>query len=548
MSETAADRLVETLIDWGIDTIFGLPGDGINGIMEALRRRRDRVRFIHVCHEEAAAFMATGYAKFTGRLGCCLATSGPGGVHLLNGLYDAKLDGAPILAITGLQYHDLVGTMTAQDVALDKLFMDVAAFNERAMGAAHIENLVNLACRTAIARKGVAHITIPSDTQAHKMTEDKRSRRNKEDRSAMIDARGLRVPPEHELKRAADILNGGRKIALLVGQGALGAGVEVERLAECLGAPIAKALLGKAVVPDASPLTTGGIGMLGTLPSRKALQECDTLLIVGSTMPYLEFYPKPGDARCVQIDLDPERIGLRYTVDVGLVGDAKPTIEALLPLLKPKGDRSFLNEAQEGMRRWNEMMLEQASDSNKPLQPQVVAHELGKRIPDNAIVTGDCGSVTFWWARHIPAKRGQMYSTSGTLASMGSGLPYAIAAQLAHPDRPVFTLVGDGGFLMLMAELATAVRYKLPIRIVVIQNRNLGMIRWEQMFMEGNPEYGCDLPEIDFAGFARACGAAGFVVDDPKDCGRVLDEALAVNGPVLVEARVDPQTLPMPGK
>src|SRR5579872_4965657 len=447
---TAADVLIETLLDWGVEVVFGLPGDGINGIMESLRTRQDKIRFIQVRHEEAAAFMACGYAKFTGKLGVCLATSGPGGIHLLNGLYDAKLDNQPVLAITGLQFHDLIGTFTQQDVALDKLFMDVAVFNERIMGPTHVENIADLACRTALAYHGVAHITFPVDLQEKQVKKKQASSRNIAHHTSDVYARSARLPDQADLQRAAEILNQRKKVAILAGRGALNATDELEQTAELLGAPIIKPLLGKAAVPDDSPYTTGGIGLLGTRPSQEALENCDTLLMVGTSFPYIEFYPKPGEVKAVQIDLDPKRLGLRYPVEVGLVGDSTRSLAEINKLLKRKSDRSFLEKAQKGMREWNKLMQERASIKDKPMRPQVIAHELGKRLPANAIVTCDSGTITTWWARHIPAKRGQMHSCSGNLATMACGLPYAIAAAAAHPDRPVFAFVGDGGFSMLM--------------------------------------------------------------------------------------------------
>ena len=546
MARTAAEILIDRLIEWGVDTIFGLPGDGINGIMEALRKKQERIRFIQVRHEESAAFMACGYAKFTGRIGVCLATSGPGGIHLLNGLYDAKLDGQPVLALTGMAFHDMVNTYTQQDVELDKLFMDVCVYNNRIMGPAHVENTVDLAIRTALSYHGVSHITISTDIQD--MTHDERSPRNVKHHSADLFARSARLPNEADLRHAADILNKGKRVAILAGRGALQATDELEEAAELLAAPIIKPLLGKACVPDDSPYTTGGIGLLGTRPSQEALENCDTLLIAGTSFPYIEFYPKPGDVKAVQIDLDPKRLGLRYPVEVGLVGDSAHSLAAINKLLKRKSDRGFLEKAQKGMREWNKLMQDRASIKDKPMRPQVIAHELGKRLPSNAIVTCDSGTITTWWARHIHAKRGQMHSCSGNLATMACGLPYAIAAAAAHPDRPVFAFVGDGGFSMLMADFVTAVKYQLPIRVVVIKNNVLGQIKWEQMVFLGNPEYGVDLHPIDFAAFARACGGKGFTIDDPKRCGAMLDEALKADGPVLIEAVVDPLTAPMPAK
>ena len=546
MADTAADILIETLHDWGVEVVFGLPGDGINGIMEALRTRQEKIRFVQVRHEVSAAFMACAYAKYTGKLGVCLATSGPGGLHLLNGLYDAKLDRQPVLAITGHHYHDLIDTHAQQDVDLDRVFEDVSVYNTRIMGPAHVENVAHLACRTALAYKGVAHINFPVDLQEQAGGE--RSPRNVPGHNADVYARGARLPDEADLRRAAEILAAGRKVAILAGQGALHATDELEQLAERLAAPIVKALLGKAAVPDDSPYTTGPIGLLGSKPSQEALEECDTLLVVGSSFPYIEFYPKPGQARGVQIDFDPARIGLRYPVEVGLVGDSRRTLQALLPLLQRQEERSFLAKAQAGMTEWRALMEARGTRSDTPMKPQVVAWELGKRLSSTAIVSCDSGTIATWFARQIPARRGQMHSLSGTLASMGNGLPYAIAAQIAYPDRQCVAFVGDGGFSMLMAEFATAVKYELPIKVVIVKNNTLGQIKWEQMVFLGNPEYGCDLHPIDFAAFARACGGTGFRIEDPAQCGAVLDEALGTRGPVVVEAVVDPFEPPLPPK
>jgi pyruvate dehydrogenase (quinone) len=546
----ASDVLIETIQSWGVDVIFGLPGDGINGIMEALRKKKDKVRFIHVRHEEAAAFMACAYAKHTGKLGCCLATSGPGGIHLLNGLYDAKMDGQPVLAITGMQFHDLTDTHNQQDVELDKLFENVCVYNTRCMGPAHMENIAELACRAALAYRGVSHICVPIDFQEMEVKSkgNGRSDRNLPRHVSDVAAESARIPAEEDLRKAADILNHGKRIAILAGRGALRAGAQLEQAAEKLSAPIVKALLGKAAVPDDSPYTTGGIGLLGTLPSQEVMEDCDTLLIVGSSFPYIEFMPKPGQARAVQIDLDPLRIGLRYPVEAGLVGDSRRSLEKLLPLLKSNGRGSFLRQAQAGMKDWRKRMDEQAAVTTKPMKPQRLAWELGKRLPENAIVNCDSGTIATWWARHIPAKRGQMHTVSGNLATMACGLPYTIASQIAYPDRLCVGFVGDGGFSMLMAEFVTAVRYQLPIKIVIVKNNLLGQIKWEQMVFLGNPEYECDLTPIQFADFARACGGAGFTIDDPEKCGEILDRALHMSGPVIIEAVVDPNEPPMPAK
>lgn len=548
MAKTAADVLIETLQAWGVEVIFGLPGDGINGIMESLRTHQEQIRFVQVRHEESAAFMACAYAKYTGKLGVCLATSGPGGIHLLNGLYDAKLDGQPVLAITGMAYHDLIHTFTQQDVELDKLFEDVAIYNNRIMGAAHVKNVTELACRTALMYRGVTHITFPVDLQEMTLKQDQRSERNVRGHTSSTFARSAGLPDEAALRNAAELLNAGKKVAMLVGAGALGATTELEQAADLLGAPIIKALLGKAAVPDDSPFTTGGIGLLGTLPSEEALEECDTLFMVGTSFPYLEFYPKPDQARAVQIDVDPMRIGLRYPIEVGLVGDSRETLRHLLPLLQRKSERSFLEKAQKGMQEWWQLMETRGTREDKPMKPQVVAWELGKRLQSNAIVSCDSGTNTSWWARQIPVKRGQMHSVSGNLASMACGLPYAIAAQLAYPDRQCIAFVGDGGFSMLMGEFVTAIKYKLPIKVIIIKNNTLGQIKWEQMVFLGNPEYGVELEDIDFAAVARACGGAGFTIDDPAQCGAILDQALNTPGPVVVQAVVDQNEPPMPAK
>lgn len=548
MAKTTGDVIVETLIGWGVDTIFGIPGDGVDGVIESLRKQQDKIKFIQNRHEEAAAFAACGYAKFTGRLGVCLATSGPGGIHLLNGLYDAKMDGQPVLAITGMQFHDLVGTFTQQDVELDKLFQDVAVYNERIMGVAAAQNITELACRTALARRGVAHITIPIDIQDQVEKEDIRSNRNKPNHVSNVFSRGARKPEPFELQNAAKILNEGKKVAIFAGRGALNAGSQLERIAEILGAPIVKSLLGKSCVPDNSPYTTGGLGLLGTLPSEEAMAECDTLLIVGTVQPYIPFYPKPGQAKCVQIDIDPTRISLRYPVDVPLVGDAAETLDLLLPHLQPAKDKSFLTNAQKGMKEWNELLEKRGTARTMPMKPQVVGYELGKRIPSNAIVASDSGTNTTWWARYVPSLPGSLHSCSGNLATMGCGFPYSIGAQVAYPDRPVIAFVGDGGFTMLMGELATCVKYNLPIKIFVIKNNELGQIKWEQMVLLGNPEYLTGLQPIDFAMVARAFGVASFVIENPAEAGHVIETALATKGPVLIECIVDPNEPPLPAK
>ena len=546
MAKTVAELLIQRLLDWGVKTVFAFPGDGINGIFEAWRQNQDKLKYIQVRHEEAAAFAACGHAKFTGGLGVCMATSGPGGIHLLNGLYDAKCDGQPVLAITGHTFHDLIGTNYQQDVDLDKLFMDVAAYNERIMGPAHVHNVVDEAIKTALSRRTVAHITIPKDIQDWS-SDSERSKANIAGHSADVYAPPTSLPPREELQAAADLINAGKKVALLAGRGCLEARQEVIALAEKLGAPIIKPLLGKGVVPDDSPYTTGGIGLLGTAPSQDAMKACDTLVILGSSFPYQEFYPKPGQAQSVQIDVDPTKIGLRYSVNIGLTGDCKRVLHALLPLIQRKEDRGFLQGAQAAMKQWQELLQERGTRKDRPMKPQVVTYHLNKLLSDDAIICCDTGTVTTWGARYLQMRGDMLFSASGLLATMGNGLPYAVAAAVAYPGRQVIALVGDGGFTMMMGEMATLVKYKLPVKVVIIKNNTLGQIKWEQMVFEGNPQFGVDLQPIDFAMYARACGAAGYTLDDPEKAEGVLREALAHPGPALVEAVVDANEPPMPG-
>jgi pyruvate dehydrogenase (quinone)/pyruvate oxidase len=544
MAKTGGDILVETLIDWGVDTIFGIPGDGINGVFEALRERQDKIRFVQVRHEEAGAFAACAYAKFTGRLGVCLATSGPGGIHLLNGIYDAKLDNQPVLAITGAQHHDLIETYTQQDVALDKLFMDATAYSVRVMGPAHVEDVVEQACRTALAYRQPTHVMIPVDFQSQP-TKD-RSARNVPDHVSNVMAHGGQLPDPEMLQRAADILNQAEKPFILAGRGSIGATEELTAIAERLQAPIGKPLLGKEAVPDQSPFTTGGVGLLGTKPSQEALESCDTLLIVGSTFPYIEFYPEPGKAKAVQIELDPKRVGMRYPVDVGLVGDSKRVLAELLPLIRRNDEGKFLKQAQDAMKDWRELMHERATRTDTPMKPQVVTHELNKLLDDDAIVITDSGTITSWVARHVDMRGSMQFSCSGTLASMACGLPYAIGASIAYPDRQVVAVIGDGSAAMLMGDFVTLRKYNLNAKIIVIKNNALGPIKWEQMVFLGNPEYGCELEPIEFADVARGCGINAITIDDPARCAEQLREALATPGPCLIEAVVDPYEPPFP--
>jgi len=416
------------------------------------------------------------------------------------------------------------------------------------MGPAHVEQVTHLACRTALAYRGVAHLTFPVDMQSMSMKKKQPSKRDVEGYAQAGFSRRAALPRQNDLEDAAEILNEGRRIAILAGRGALGASNELEKLAEKLQAPIIKALLGKAAVPDESPYTTGTIGLLGTRPSQDAIEGCDILLMIGTSFPYIEFMPQPGQAKAVQIDLDPMRIGLRYPIDVGLIGDSRRTIQELLPLLKQNSYRGFLRHAQRGMKRWWRLMEERGTRMDSPLKPQVVAHQLDSLLEDDAIVSTDSGSITTWWARHLKARPNQMFSVSGNLATMACGLPYTISAQIAHPDRQCVAIVGDGGFSMLMAEFVTAVKYRLPIRVIILRNNSLAQIKWEQMVFLGNPEYGCELAPIDFAMFARACGGFGFTIDDPKECRTTLERAFALPGPVVIDCEVDPHEAPMPPK
>ncbi|MER8696245.1 thiamine pyrophosphate-binding protein [Mesorhizobium opportunistum] len=544
----AAEILVDTLVAWNVEVVFGLPGDGINGVMEALRTRRDKIAFVQVRHEESAAFMACAYAKWTGKLGVCLATSGPGGTHLLTGLYDAKLDQAPVLAITGMQFHDLIETFTQQDVDLTRVFNDVAVYNAHVADAAHMENVASLACRTALARKGVAHLSIASDVQEQQDAASKRSKRNRPAHTPQDMFAGHNMPLDVELDKAAAILNGASRVAILAGRGAIGAAAELEDTARLLQAPVAKALLGKAVLPDDHPYTTGGIGILGTLASQEAMETCDAVLIVGSTFPYIEYYPKPGQARGVQIDCDAQRIGLRFPVEAGLVGDAAETLRALNQRLTQKPSDEFLQRCQTTMTRWREMMRQSEDAEAQPLKPQAVARAFGQRLADDTVLATDSGQNTELAARHVDLRDGQAFGVSGSLASMACGLAYAIAAGIAFPGRPVAAIVGDGGFAMQLGEFSTAVRYKIPLKLLVIKNNMLNQIAWEQMMFLGNPQFGCELQPIDFAKAAEAMGARGFRIERADQIETVLDEAFAAEGPVVIEAVVDAYEPLMPPK
>jgi pyruvate dehydrogenase (quinone)/pyruvate decarboxylase len=538
-----SDILVETMIDWGATHVFGIVGDGINSIIEALRKRQDKIRYVAVRHEEAAAFMASGWAKHTGGLGVCVGTTGPGAIHLMNGLYDAAFDGAPVVALTGLTFHDLRGVRYQQGVDTVKLMEPLTVYNEEVTGPEHAILIANRACRAALGDRGVAHLAIGKDVQMMKLSADKRSMRNPGARSSASWSPPLSAPAPNQLRAAAAILNAGSRVAVLAGQGALSARDEITQLADLLGAPVAKALLGKAVLPDDSPFTTGGIGDLGTAPSSWAMQNCDTVLILGSTMPWEEYYPKPGQARGIQVDLKPDRLGLRYPVEIGLTGDVKATLQGLLPLLTRKSDRNFLQEAQRRVADWNQLLEQVETTARSPLRPQMVVRALSDLLPEDAVISLDCGANTHFAARCLRLKAGQRLTGTGMLASMAPGLSYAIAAKLAYPKRVSVAVVGDGGFAMLMAELTTAVANKLPVKIIILKNNSLAEVKFEQQEI-GNPEYGCTLAPIDFVAFAKACGAEGFRCERPEEVRKAIQAALDSPGAAIVEALVDDEEKP----
>jgi pyruvate dehydrogenase (quinone) len=551
VARIASEALVERLADWGVDTVFGLPGDGINGIMEGLRRHQDRIRFILVHHEEAAAFMATGYAKATGRLGVCLATSGPGGIHLLNGLYDAKLDHMPVLAITGMQETSVLGTGYQQEVALDRLYADVAVYDQMIYNPAQLPSVVDNAVRTACARRGVAHLTLPNDIQVADADADPWQHvapaRSPATAPVMLPAPGR--PREEDLQAIASLLADGSKTAILAGAGALHAREEVLAVAEALAAPVVKTLPGKAVIPDDSEYTTGGIGLLGTRPSEELMEEIDTLLMVGTNFPYTKHLPEPGKVRVAQIEADPVRAGARIATDVPVVGDAKAALAALLPMLKRRGDTGFLEKCRQRMGKWREQMTALEDAARRPIAPQYVVGVLDRLASDDAILTCDSGTIATWAARHWTIRGSRQFYLSGNLATMAPGLPYAVAIQHAFPGRQVIAYVGDGGFAMLMAEFLTAIQHQLPVKVVINNNNSLGQILWEQMVL-GYPEHGVRYPEpfIDYASFATANGALGIKVDDPGSVQDAVGRALADDRPALIDVNVNPDEPPLPGK
>ncbi|MGI8609130.1 MAG: thiamine pyrophosphate-dependent enzyme [Candidatus Dormibacteria bacterium] len=548
MKKIAAELLIERLIDWGVDTIFGLPGDGINGITEALRRHQDKMRFVLVHHEEAAAFMATGYAKCTGKLGVCLATSGPGGIHLLNGLYDAKLDHQPVLALTGMQETQLLGTGYQQEVHLEKLYEDVAEYDAMVLVPVQIPTLVDIAVKTSLAHRTVSHITFPVDIQLADADlnpyDNFAPARSPHTAPIFIPAPGL--PREADLRRAADVLNQGKKVVLLAGAGAIGAGEELRQVAELLGSPVVKTLSGKSAFPDDDPYCTGGIGLLGTRPSEDAMSGCDTLFMVGTNFPYTKHLPEK--ARTVQVDWSPTRAGNRVPTEVPLVGDAKETLQALLPMLNRKEDRGFLEDAQKGMKEWWEKVRALADPGRDPIQPQYLAELIDRFASDDAILSSDSGTIATWSARQFVIRGNRRYMLSGNLATMAPGLPYTIAAQWAYPGRQCIAFVGDGGFAMLMAEFLTAVRHKLPVKVFINNNHVFGQILWEQMVL-GFPEFGVRHAGIaNFAAFAEANGGKAYRVEKAVDLEAAVRGALEHDGPALVDCVTNPEEPPLPAK
>jgi pyruvate dehydrogenase (quinone) len=554
MGELVGDFLIKRLHEWGVRRIYGYPGDGINGIMGALQRAQERIEFVQVRHEEMSAFMACGHAKFTGEVGVCLATSGPGAIHLLNGLYDAKLDHQPVVAIVGQQARAALGGDYQQEVDLLTLFKDVAhEYVHMVSDPEQVRHLVDRAMRTAQSERTVTCIIVPNDVQTLDAVEEPEHAHGTI-HSGIGYARARVVPPEDDLQRAAEVLNAGERVAMLVGQGALHATDEVIEAAELLGAGVAKALLGKAAVPDDLPFVTGAIGLLGTKPSYDLMMDCDTLLMVGSSFPYSEFLPEEGKARGVQIDIDGRMIGIRYPMEVHLVGDSAETLRLLLPRLERKSDRSWREEIEENVRDWWQLMEERAMIEADPINPQRVFWELSPRLPEGCILTSDSGSAANWFARDLKIRRGMMASLSGTLATMGPGVPYAIAAKFAHPDRVAIALVGDGAMQMNgLNELITVAKYwrrwsDPRLVVLVLNNRDLNQVTWEQRALEGDPKFEVsqDIPDFPYARYAELIGLKGVRVDSPDEIAAAWDDVLGADRPAVLEAITDPEVPPLP--
>ncbi|ANL44365.1 MULTISPECIES: thiamine pyrophosphate-requiring protein [Rhizobium] len=553
MTKTVGDFIVARLGEWGVQRMFGYPGDGINGVFGALHRASDKMQFIQARHEEMAAFMAAAYAKFTGELGVCIATSGPGATHLITGLYDARMDHQPVLAIVGQQARRALGGHYQQELDLAALFKDVASdFVQQASAPAQVRHLIDRAVRIALANKTVTAIILPNDLQEMPYEEPARKH------GTVHSAPGYRpprvFPHGDDLQAAADILNAGKKVAILVGAGALHATDEVIAVADRLQAGAAKALLGKAALPDDLPWVTGSIGLLGTEPSWNLMRDCDTLLMIGSGFPYSEFLPEEGQARGVQIDINPDMLSLRYPMELGLTGDAAETLRALLPLLRENPDRSWRETVEKDVAAWWKTLDERAHVEANPVNPQRVVSELSLRLPDNVVITSDSGSCANWYARDLKMRRGMKGSLSGGLASMGAAVPYAIAAKFAHPERPVVGLVGDGAMQMNnLAEMITVAKYwkawTNPTFVVcVFNNQDLNQVTWEQRVMEGDPKFDASqsIPDLRYHKFAELIGLRGIFVDRPDQLGAAWEEALAADCPVILEVKTDPEVPPLP--
>ncbi|MFZ0614467.1 MAG: thiamine pyrophosphate-requiring protein [Desulfobacterales bacterium] len=554
MADTASDFLVRRLHDWGIRRIYGFPGDGINGVFGAFGRHEDKIEFVQARHEEEAAFMATAHAKFTGEVGVCIATSGPGAIHLLNGLYDARKDSVPVMAIVGQQATTALGADYQQEVDLISLFKDVARdYVHMATSPASIRHLVDQALRIAKANRTITCIILPNDVQEMEAVPSPPRAHGSTFTGIGYSEPGI-VPKEADLQRAAKVLNEGKKVAMLVGAGALQATDLVQQAAEILGAGVAKALLGKAALPDDLPYVTGSIGLLGTKPSWDMMMNCDTVFVVGSSFPYSEFYPKEGEARGVQIDIQPRRLSLRYPMEVNLHGDTALTLKALLPLLKKKEDRSWVEDIQKWVKDWWEVMESRARMEANPINPQLLFWELSPRLPDNCIITCDSGSAANWYARDLKIRRGMMASLSGGLASMCPGVPYATAAKFCHPERVVIAPVGDGAMQMLgNAALLTISKYWKKwadprLVVLVLHNNDLNQVTWEQRVMAGDPKFEAsqDLPDFPYARYAELLGLMGIAVSRPEEVAPAWERALSADRPVVIDALCDPDVPPLP--
>lgn len=553
MSQTVSDFIIQRLHQWGVRHIFGYPGDGINGVFGAMNRADGKIGFVQARHEEMAAFMATAYAKFSGELGVCIATSGPGASHLVTGLYDALLDHQPVLAIVGQQARNALGGHYQQELDLLSMFKDVAgAYVVQASSPAQVRHLIDRSVRIALARRTPTVIILPNDLQEEPYEDPPRAHGTLH--SGVGYSAPKVIPRDADLDRAAEILNAGKKVAMLVGAGALGATDDVIAVADRLSAGCAKALLGKAALPDDLPWVTGSIGLLGTEPSYNMMMECDTLLMVGSAFPYAEFLPKEGSARGVQIDIDASLMSIRFPMEVGLVGDAAETLRALLPRLKTRSDGAWRQSIQEDVATWWKTLDDRAHQPAAPVNPQLVAWELSPRLPDRAIITSDSGSCANWFARDLKMRRGMTASLSGGLASMGAAVPYALAAKYAQPDRPVIALVGDGAMQMNnMAELITAAKYwrdwKDPRFVVcVFNNEDLNQVTWEQRIISGDPKFEASqrIPDVSYSRFAELIGLRGIFVDSPQLLGSAWEQALASEMPVVLEVKTDPEVPPLP--